>query len=337
MIFRHPSAAFFLLLLFGLASVPARAASSCTDSSSALTIGKSSIKHLKPTSVRPVGSELDGDWSTSSLDQYISCRQDTILKLVLVRDTDLAPGNGPGRYQTGIPGTELEIGVSYGLDTKIAMHAGSELSIPGTNRSMPVPRTIVARLIRTDSYVARTGEIANLHYQAELRDNDKTFITYKLDIAKLTFEQNVILMSCTTDGDKSQVVPMGRAAISAVRADTSPVRDYALNVTCEGTPAGSPPPVRVYFEGDATPDGVLRLSELPETATGIGIAVTSTSGAPLPFANRAQALGMTWVERKNGKDRYRFEGRARYVAMPGAGPPKPGRADAVMSYVLDYN
>lgn len=333
MIFRHPSAAFLLLLLFGLASVPARAA--CISEYSP-TIGKSAIKHLRPTSAPPVGSQLDGDWGTAAQAQSIRCDQDTTLKLVLVRDTGFAPGGGPGRYQTGIPGTELEIGVSYGTNTKIEMHAGSELSIPGTNRNVPVPRTIVARLIRTDSYVARTGEIVNIHYQAELRENDKTFITYKLDIAKLTFEQNIILMSCTADGDKSQAVPMGLAAISMVRADVSPVRNYALDVICEGTPAGSPPPVRVYFEGDATPDGLLRLSELPETAAGIGIAVTSTSGTPLPFANRAKALGMTWIGRSNGKDRYRFEGRARYVAMPGA-EPKPGRADAVMSYVLDYN
>lgn len=331
---RYPIAALFLFLLSGLPGAPAHAAT-CSASpinNGTITLGNMSFQ---PGSPRPIGGQLGATWQyQTGGDQYVTCwGGGATIKLVLVSDAGLVPGNGPGRYQTGIPGTEMEIGFGYHNDDVIDMHAGWETVVNGAR--VQIPRKILVRMVRTESHIARTGSMPAIRFTAKLMNDSQVITTFNVN-GTLSFAQDVMLMSCTAN-QKNTDVPMGVAAVSAVSTDAAPVRSYAMDVKCEGNPPGSPAPVKVYFVGDTTPDGMLRLSDLPDAATGVGISVFAPDGTKLPFSDRSKALDMTWIENLNGVDRYRFEGRAKYMAIPGAGEPRAGRADAVMSYVLDYN
>lgn len=333
MFLRYPITTLFLFLLFGLPGTPVHAAN-CTAlpiANGTMTLGSMAFQ---PNSPRPIGGQLGAAWQyQNSGDQHVTCTGGSVIvKLVLTSDGGLIPGSGPRRYQTGIPGTEMEIGFGYRDDATIDMHTGWETTVSGTR--VQIPRKILVRMVRTESYIARSGKIPTVRFTAKLMNDSQVITTFNINGA-LSFAQDVMLMSCTAD-QKETGVPMGIAAVSAVRADASPIRSYSMDVRCEGAHPGSPAPVKVYFVGNTTPEGVLRLSNLPDAAVGVGISVLTPDGTKLPFSDRGKALDMTWVENLNGADRYRFEGRAKYVTIPGAGEPQPGRADAVMSYVLDY-
>ena len=63
--------------------------------------------------------------------------------------------------------------------------------------------------------------------------------------------------------------------------------------------------------------------------------MTDAEGNPVPFHDRPRSLPSVWQDSIGVEDRYRFQGKARYVPL--AGPLKAGSADAVMSFVLDYD
>lgn len=334
---RHPFT-FFLFLLLGLHIAPTQAAICRTSPAYSAPLELSSM-NFNPGKAHPVGSRLGAFWANHQYDNYVVCDAPTTLTLVVSNASGIVPADGPGRYRTGIPGTELEIGFGYNVDEHIDMHADSGWEMPvqaSTNNWVRIPRQMVVKLIRTGSHVPRTGEMGPISYEARLMNGSQTLQVFRINNAMITLTNDVILMSCTAERQETQVA-MGPVAANLVRADTAPIRRYALDVKCEGGPTASPAPVKVYFVGNITPDGVLRLTDLADSASGVGIAVSATDGTKLPFSDRAAALDMAWVEKVNGIDRYRFEGHAKYVAIPDAGDPRPGRADAVMTYVLDYN
>ncbi len=336
--FRHPLS--LLLLLLGIQIAPAEAATCQTAPVKEIPLALTNLD-FKPGSAHPVGARLGAKWSNHQYVNYAMCDAEATLRLVVSSTSGLVPASGPGRYQTGIPGTELEIGFGYNADEYAEMFAdaGWELSVPAsklTNQWVRIPRKIVARLIRTGSYVPRTGEMGPVSFEARLMNGTQTLQVFAINNVTLTLTNNVILMSCVADRREIQV-PMGPVAASVVRAGTAPERRYSMDVKCAGGPENAPAPVKVYFVGDTTPDGILRLSPQPGTAAGVGIALSAADGTKLPFSDRANALDMAWIEKLNGMDRYRFEGSAKYVAIPDEAGPRPGRADAVMTYVLDYN
>lgn len=322
-----------LLLILGLHSDPARALCWTTPENLYATVGNMNFSVTAPLPI-PIGGLLVDRRVNFVSEPTLICNTRSTVRLVAANEGGLVPGNGPGRYLTGIPGVELEIGFGYTPDTVISMHTGWETTL-NMWQTVSAPRTIIMRMIRTGSHVARAGHVDIVGYTAQLRDGANVIQTFEIN-GRFTFSQDVLLMSCTADR-RETTVPMGTTSIASLRADNSPVRSYALDIGCEGGAPDAPPPVKVFFVGDTTPDGILRLSDLPDSASGVGIAVTSADDKPLPFADRSRALDLTWLEKANGVDRYRFEGRAKYVSIPGAGEPKAGRADAVMTYVLDYN
>ncbi len=77
------------------------------------------------------------------------------------------------------------------------------------------------------------------------------------------------------------------------------------------------------------------LNLTPGGAEGIGVALTTPTGVKLPFSKWA-GLAMQWVKSEEDGERYTFEFQAKYTRK-GSAKIKPGRADAVLNYVLDYN
>ncbi|WP_080402754.1 fimbrial protein [Burkholderia ubonensis] len=69
-------------------------------------------------------------------------------------------------------------------------------------------------------------------------------------------------------------------------------------------------------------------------AQGMGVALTDSNGADLPFA-KERALATTWTSSGANTELYRFRSKARYVAS--GGEVKAGRADATLTYILQYN
>lgn len=341
MTFRYPLSVLFLLGLLCFQATSAQA----QDNRDCFTLPKSSatsiidqIIDVKATSSSPWPiNDWKGRWHPGDATdpQTIYCYERRTLKLVVTDTGQLESTGGPlgNRFKTGIPGTELGIGFGYGRGNSVvrSITHGWEMTVEA-NTYTPYPDKILAMVYRTESRVPRTGRMGPISYTAKLMDGPRVIHTYRIQ-SSIEFTNNIYLMSCTAD-QKVVQVPMGAATVSSMRANASPVRSYDLDVTCEDGPTGVPP-VKIYFVGETTPQGVLRLSEVPHTATGVGIAVSDTNGNPLPF-DRKKALRMTHVGRIKDIDRYHFQGRAQYVTIPER-QLGPGRADAAMTYVLDYN
>ncbi|RIZ50943.1 hypothetical protein AXX04_29995 [Pseudomonas aeruginosa] len=60
----------------------------------------------------------------------------------------------------------------------------------------------------------------------------------------------------------------------------------------------------------------------------------NSKGVDLPFA-KARALALTWQSSVPDAEIYSFSGKARYVAT--GGDITGGKADATLTYVLEYN
>ncbi|MFJ1253851.1 fimbrial protein [Cupriavidus sp. CuC1] len=135
--------------------------------------------------------------------------------------------------------------------------------------------------------------------------------------------------------DKVRNVPMGKELARGIQAGTASKKDFSFEIRCEGKP-NKLPPVKVYFQGDSPAAGMLRLSDAgkPGVASGVGIALTNNRGVKLPFSG-ASTIALDWRRSETGGEVYGFSGIASYA--PIGGEVKPGRANATMTYVLDYN
>ena len=132
-------------------------------------------------------------------------------------------------------------------------------------------------------------------------------------------------------------VPMGKQQITQISANAAPKKTFTFEVRCRGSKPSTPIPVKVHFEGDSPAEGQLNLSGAgqPGVAKGVQIALTTPEGAKLPF-NKAKAVDLKWLRSEPTAEVYQFSGAAQYVPS-NSGPLKPGRGDATMTYVLDYN
>ena len=110
---------------------------------------------------------------------------------------------------------------------------------------------------------------------------------------------------------------------------------FDLGVRCIGLPRGSKLPVKAYFEGDSPGDG--RLNLLGGGAMGAEIELRTGQGAgtALPFSV-GQAVNMSWLRSDAEGELYTLPIKARYVQKPNT-KVEPGKADAVLNYIIEYN
>ncbi len=152
---------------------------------------------------------------------------------------------------------------------------------------------------------------------------------------RATLEHNAFFTTCSTQ--KSTIdVNMGRPTAYDIKRGAAPDHGFSLDVVCEGLNPSIKPPVKVYFEGNSIQDGLLNLTGRGEAgvAQGVGISLTSSKGAALPFT-QARALPLDWLASGAGTEMYRFVGSARYVAT--GGKITAGKADSILTYILEYN
>ncbi|WP_029526146.1 fimbrial protein [Pseudomonas chlororaphis] len=131
-------------------------------------------------------------------------------------------------------------------------------------------------------------------------------------------------------------VPMGKQTIQSIKNGSVKEVPFNFDVRCDGLKPDTKVPVKVYFEGTSQADGMLKLSNLGQSgvASGVGISLVNDKGVKLPF-DIARSVALDWNRDAADGSIYRFSGKAKYA--PTGDEMKPGKGDATMSFVINYN
>ncbi|MFC5694384.1 fimbrial protein [Pseudomonas sp. GCM10022186] len=230
-------------------------------------------------------------------------------------------------YKTGIEGVGIKVGLNLGYGVKYTPYSFATTPPPG---GYYAPQSIVVDIVRIDTGVA-SGRLPT--FNATLSGGG---MTYTIKTSGSTEVKNEVLFSSCTAVDTLVDVQMGQENIERIRSGRSAVHPFNFDVRCTGLKPNATVPVKVYFEGNSSSDGILALSGAGTAgvASGFGIALVNDKGVKLPFA-KARSVQIQHHRSDEEGEIYRFSGTAKYVLT--SGEVKPGKADATMTYVIDYN
>ncbi|MBD9680830.1 hypothetical protein IB274_29280 [Pseudomonas sp. PDM18] len=184
----------------------------------------------------------------------------------------------------------------------------------------------IIEFIRT----AREVETGTLHYdhKLELRVMGAS-VMEGLFIGSTKVSSPNYFSGCS--GVENLNINMGQVLLRDLAKFTP--KEFNLDVLCEGLPAGTKLPVKIYFEGNSP--GAGRLNLQPGGAEGVEISLTNDRKVKLPFI-KGSALSMAWTRSEASGEIYRLPIVAQYVKS-GSADIVPGRADAILNYILEYN
>ncbi|MBV6221830.1 fimbrial protein [Pseudomonas aeruginosa] len=245
----------------------------------------------------------------------------------------LEPSGIPNVYKTSVEG----IGVRIGFDTPGSANWGGvkypPFELPKASLS-GFPRYLILDFIRT-GYAVGKGPIS-FSFSSDFWGTDLAPTVSTVGTSLTTNLTNNVYFSACEAQVKSLTVPMGKVAAYNVRTGVTQAQNFDLSVYCKGWRPAQPAPVKIYFEGSTTTDGLLKFTGAGQSqvASGAAIELTDSNGARLPFT-ASKALNLDWQYSQPDAEVYHFSGKARYV--PSGGEVRPGKADAVVSYVLVYN
>lgn len=223
-------------------------------------------------------------------------------------------------YKTGVDGVGIRFVHSNGAILP-SSYVGSN-----TASQWSTPRTLRADFIRTSREVASGDVKMNVTSEQIFSGWNARQLRIKVD-AKV--QSQAYFSGCT--GVEKLNVALGRVSLAG--ADTARQKPFNLDVLCSGAAAGSRIPVKVYFEGDS--DGPGRLNLEAGGAQGVEISLLNDRGVKLPFS-QGSALGMTWMRSEPKGEVYRLPVIAEY-AKKASQKVVPGRANATLNYILEYN
>lgn len=242
-----------------------------------------------------------------------------------------------GIYETGIPGVGVRFSVkadsnNWPYDKYIPF------SVNTGDLEISLPTVLFAYFVRIGVGVGR-GQVQpfDLDVKFTINTNPVTEVILRGTGMTIRLNQSFYYTSChnaTTD----PIVKMGRPTIASVKQGNVSTQTFAMDIQCEGMNPSSKPPVKMYFEGNSPGTGRLSLDNAGQAgiAKGVELALTTGDGkTPLPFS-RYGALSLRHTDTAPNVETYRFEGKARYVPT-GTTEAKAGKADATMTYVLQYN
>lgn len=246
----------------------------------------------------------------------------------------------PGVYETGIPGVGIRIKLIGNGNNHVHWTSGAPFtkSTPAQGTELYAPTKAVFEFVRTAMGVGKGSFSFDYETQFFIDTNYTTPKRPHYRIVgtslRTSLEQDTYFTSCHTPRTVTDV-NMGRAVVAEIKLGQAKEHAFSLDVQCEGMNPATKPPVKVYFEGNAVRDGLLNLDGggAANVAKGVGIAVTSDKGMDVPFT-KGGALPLTWQSSGTNLERYRFSGKARYVAT--TGEMTAGKADATLTYVLQY-
>ncbi|WP_175884042.1 fimbrial protein [Burkholderia sp. BCC0044] len=262
-------------------------------------------------------------------DKYYICDNDFVN--YRLDTSNLAPSGYPNVWKTSIPGIGVTLAMQRYDNAAIEYLPFSFQSGPNSEHSNFPNLSLV--FVRIGVGVV-SGE-QEISFKASLDAPGLPKVTLNVGPARVNIVNDVYFESCSVV-DKAVTVQMGQEQIERIKRGTATEHPFGFDVRCLGLkPNAAGGSVRVYFEGNAVSDGLLRLSSTgTNAATGMGIALVNDSGVKLPFS-KARALPLKWNRSEPEGEMYRFSGTAKYA--PTSGTIKPGEADAVMNFVIEYN
>lgn len=236
-------------------------------------------------------------------------------------------------YKSGIEGVGVRF--EYGVADHPGLTIDSLPSMTGVEPgiSTVLPRRFFVSFIRIGSRV-KSGS-TTVKFSAVYKVPGLPSLRWYSVGGPTELINNVFWAGCAAV-DAVTNVSMGKELASNIETGTAASRPFSFDVRCEGLANNGAPPVKVYFEGDTLADGSLRLSEQGQSgvASGVGISLQNDKGAKLPF-KKADALQLAWNRTDEQGEVYRFSGSAKYSLIGGG--VKPGRANAILNYVIEYN
>ncbi|AZD86836.1 hypothetical protein C4K14_4014 [Pseudomonas chlororaphis subsp. aureofaciens] len=241
----------------------------------------------------------------------------------------LIPSALPKVYETGIKG----VGVKFCLALN-AQGNDSTFCVPlylSNRTGLISSRFIDVVFVRT----ARAVASGNIPMRVDVTWNigDKFLVARTQSSTELV--NDVFFAGCESVGSAVNV-QMGKQTIQHIKNGSVKEIPFNFDVRCDGLKPDTKVPVKVYFEGNSQADGMLKLSNLgqPGVAAGVGISLVNDKGVKLPF-DIARSVALDWNREVADGSVYRFTGSAKYA--PTGGEMKPGKGDATMSFVLNYN
>ncbi|MGU7785174.1 fimbrial protein [Burkholderia sp. PU8-34] len=240
-------------------------------------------------------------------------------------------------YESGIPGIGIRIAfMSTSGNWSTPFTPPFENKGRGPTVPLPTPDRMRVEFIRTGMAVGSGSitpfDVNTLYYMSTV---PQTRIPVKGTQLKTTLVNNIYFTSCYSPAS-APTVNLGRPAIGELRQGNTLQKDFSLDIRCDGMNPTAKPPVSIYFDGNSPRDGLLLTDGQGQAgmAQGVGVALTNDKGVDLPFS-KAKAMPMTWTSSGTNSEFYRFQGKARYIAS--GGEIKAGKADATLTYVLQYN
>jgi type 1 fimbria pilin len=242
-------------------------------------------------------------------------------------------------HASGIPGVGLRFSSDSRSNWPTRRPIPYDVSyVPwGGNAFLGFPNEIVVDFIRTGIAVGR-GDILPFDYKmmfSLLSSEPRADVVLNGTQLRTRLVNNSYYTSCYNPSS-DPTVDMGRPYVALIKQGQVNEQNFSVTIRCDGLNPTTKPPVKIYFEGSSPRDGLLNLTGVgqPDVAKGVGIALTDDNGTALPFA-KARALPLTWQSSAPDAELYRFDAKAKYIAT--GGEITPGKADATMTYVLEYN
>ncbi|MBM0284160.1 fimbrial protein [Pseudomonas chlororaphis] len=246
----------------------------------------------------------------------------------ITADTALTPSALPAVYETGIKG----VGVKFCLALDLSNGSWcTPYSWTPPSGNPVLPRFMDVVFVRTGRGVASGN--APMKFSVTWARGDVSVQVRSQGTTELV--NDIFFAGCESVGAAVNV-QMGKQTIENITKGSVREVPFNFDVRCEGLKPDTKVPVKAYFEGNSQADGLLKLVNLgqPGVASGVGISLVNNKGVKLPF-DISRSVALDWNREIAEGSIYRFSGSAKYV--PTGGEIKPGKGDATMSFVLNYN
>ncbi|AMS13483.1 fimbrial protein [Pseudomonas chlororaphis] len=259
----------------------------------------------------------------------MKCNDGRMTYVNITTTTSLTPSTLPTVYETGIKG----VGVKFCLPLSGETTYCTPTSMGAYYGRFKAPHFMEVVFVRTGSDVASGNIPMVFNMNWVVQDSNISLVARSQGATELV--NDVFFAGCESVGAAVNV-QMGKQTIANITRGSVREVPFNFDVRCEGLKPDTKVPVKVYFEGNSQADGMLKLANLGQAgvASGVGISLVSDKGVKLPFAI-SRSIALDWNREIAEGSIYRFSGSAKYV--PTGSEIKPGKGDATMSFVLNYN
>ncbi|RFD23998.1 hypothetical protein CER19_27610 [Pseudomonas sp. GL93] len=225
-------------------------------------------------------------------------------------------------YQTGISGVGVRI-MDYSFGDRESLPYTRKYSRPSS--WIQSISSLVFEYVRTSRKISMGKAAMEFTVQVHVNYWNSLEVRFTGDT---DFQSEAYFSGC--EGVEKLNIPMGRVSIGNLGVQQ---KSFNLDVKCSGMKEGAKVPVNVYFEGDSNGPGRLNLE--PGGAEGVELKLRNNNNVQLPFT-AGNAMSMVWMRSEPGGEIYRLPVVAEYTKKAFQ-KVKPGKANATLNYILEYN